>query len=200
MGHVKTEHKNRRGHRSAVGQQQQFDKTHWQFRYSHGGVLRKKRKGRQARPLTTKTPVHLVLKVDRAKIAKGFRSPLGFKICQTVIRTYAGRFYVKIEQLAICNDHIHLLVRFSKRSLAQNFFRVVAGQIAQGFKNNGFWVTGTQRIWKFRPFTRVIVGWKPYLIVRDYVRLNAKEAAGEIKYSKQRLRGLSSADWSLLWA
>lgn len=195
MGHAKTTKQ-----KSPTGQQQQFGKTHWQFRYNHGGVLRKKRRGRGARPLATKAPVHLVLKVDRAKIVKGFRSPLGFKICQTVIQTYASRFYVKIEQLAICGDHIHLLVRLSKRSLAQSFLRVVAGQIAQGFKNNGFWVTDTQRIWKFRPFTRVIQGWKPYLITKDYVRLNAKEATGEIKYSKQRLKGLSSSEWEILWA
>lgn len=180
--------------------QQSFNATHLKFRYNHGGVLRQSRLGRQARPLSTHNPIHLVLKVDRQKIRRGFRSPLGFKICNTVIHTYADRFSVKVEQLAICNDHIHLIVRLSRRSLGQHFFRVVAGQIAQNFKNNGFWVTDTQRIWKFRPFTRVVTGWKAYQIVRNYVQLNKKEAEGIIPYRKERLRGLSAGEWQLLWS
>lgn len=180
--------------------QRSFDKPHWQFRYTHGGILRRKRHGRKARPLATKSAIHLVFKIDRQKLKKGFRSPLGFQICNTVIKTYANRFFVKIEQLAICNDHIHLLIRLSRRSLGQNFFRVVAGQIAQNLKNNGFWVTDTQSVWKFRPFSRVIIGWKAYLIARDYVRLNAREADGSLPYKRERLRGLSAGEWEILWA
>src|SRR5690606_20354879 len=116
-----------------------------------------------------------------------------------VLQTYSKRFFVKVEQQAVCQDHIHLLVRLSRRSQGQHFFRVVAGQIAQILKHNGFWVTGTQGIWKFRPFTRVIVGWKAYQIARDYVRLNEKEASGQILYQRQRLRGLSAGEWELLW-
>lgn len=180
--------------------QTSFGKPHWQFQYNHGGSLRKRRRGRKARPLSTHAPVHLVFKAERKFLKRGFRSPLGFKICQEVIKSYSKRFYIKIEQLAICGDHIHLLIRLRRRSLGQNFFRVVAGQIAQNLKNNGFWVTDTQGVWKFRPFTRVVVGWKAYRIVRDYVQLNAKEAAGEIRYSKERLRGLSAGDWQILWS
>jgi len=115
-------------------------------------------------------------------------------------KRYAKRFFVKIEQQAICNDHIHLLVRFSRRSLGQHFLRVVAGQIAQQLEKNGFLVTDTQSVWKHRPFSRVIIGWKSYLIVKNYVRLNEKEAAGEIRYQKQRLKELSMQDWEILWS
>lgn len=87
----------------------------------------------------------------------------------------------------------------------------MAGQIAQQFKNNGFLavrnVTDTPaspakaaKLWKYRPFTRVIQGWKPYLIVRSYIQLNIKEAMGTIKYKPQRLKGLSSSEWEVLWA
>jgi hypothetical protein len=55
-------------------------------------------------------------------------------------------------------------------------------------------------LWKYRPFTRVVRGWKAYQVVRSYIRLNEKEARGEIPYRKQRLRGLSSADWGILWS
>lgn len=200
--------------------------NNWRFHHSHGGILRRKRMGRGARPLSTKDPIHLVLKLNRQVLRRGLRSPLGFKICNEVIQKYSKKFYVKIEQTAINQDHIHLLVRLSKRSLGIDFFRVVTGQIAQQFWKNGFvtiqdlnnrkMVTDTQsslqsqrllsristgkiKIWLHRPFTRVIKGWRAYQIVRNYIQLNLKEANREIPYKKLRLKGLSSYEWQLLW-
>ena len=99
------------------------------------------------------------------------------------------------------------MVRFSKRSQGQHFLRVVAGQVAQQFKKNGFLVTDTRlspektvKLWKYRPFTRVIKGWQPHLTVRNYIQLNLKEASGVIKYKSQRLKGLSSSEWEVLWS
>lgn len=184
-----------------------FHHSHWKFRYNHGGTLRQKRRGRGARPLSTRAPIHLVFKANRSHLRRGYRSPLGFQICNNVIKRYSKKFFVKIEQQAICNDHIHLLVRFTRRSLGQHFLRVVAGQIAQQMQKNGFLVTDTpqklgkkRKVWKFRPFSRVIIGWRPYLVVRDYVRLNEKEARGEIKYKAWRLKGLSPSEWDVLWS
>lgn len=205
------------------------------FQYSYGGELRKKRSGRGSRPLTTKDPIHLVLKVNRKNIRRGLRSPLGFKICNSIITKYAQKFYVKVEQVSINHDHIHLLVRLSRRSLGINFFRVVTGQIAQTFVNNGFMVTRSHtiksssqiysadsknkslissrscrvtdtprsnviklKLWKHRPFTRVVKGWKAYQIVQNYILLNEMEALGIIPYQKLRLKGLSSAEWKIL--
>lgn len=185
-------------------------KTNWRFRYNHGGILRKKRRGRKARPLSTKAPIHLVFKTDKKTLRRGLRSPLGFYIVNHIIKKYAQKFFVKIEQVSINHDHLHLLVRFSKRANAQSFLRVVTGQIAQQFQKNGFLivksVTDTQalpakkpKLWKYRPFSRVVLGWKPYQIVRNYIQLNKKEASGQIKYKPQRLKGLSLAEWEILW-
>jgi hypothetical protein len=57
----------------------------------------------------------------------------------------------------------------------------------------------TPKLWKYRPFTRVVRGYKAYKIVRDYIQLNEKEATGEVRYSKQRLRGLLADELSRLW-
>ncbi|PWU16665.1 MAG: hypothetical protein C5B49_10255 [Bdellovibrio sp.] len=46
-------------------------------------------------------------------------------------RQYASRFFVKIEQISVQGDHIPCLIRCSKGSMLQNFFRVLAGQISQ---------------------------------------------------------------------
>lgn len=188
------------GHRQQSQFQFAFGRGQGKFRYSHGGALRQKRRGRKARPLSTRAPIHLVFKANRSNLRRGYRSPLGFHIGNKIIKRYAKMFFVKVEQQAICNDHIHLLVRFSRRSLGQHFLRVVAGQIAQQFEKQGFLVTDTQSIWKHRPFSRVVLGWRACLVIRDYVRLNEKEAGGEIKYNKQRLRGLSPHEWRILWS
>ena len=112
------------------------------------------------------------------------------------------------------NDHIHLLIRTSRRKHFHHFFRVVAGQIAQRFENAGLLacakftakvnqnqkVTDNQNLWKYRPFSRVVRGWKSYKIIRNYIQLNEKEVKGAIKYQKKRLKGLSTSDWQILWA
>lgn len=186
--------------------QTEFDKLRWKFRYQHGGSLRSVRRGRKFRPLSTKTSIHIVFKAQRMNLKRGLRSPVGHEICQQILRRYAKRFFVKIEEQAICQDHIHLMIRLSRRSLGQDFFRVVAGQIAQEFGRRGYVVTDTPRkgvekvkaVWKHRPFTRVVLGRKGRWVVRAYVRLNEKEASGKIPYRKTRLRGLSSSEWKLL--
>ncbi len=55
------------------------------------------------------------------------------------------------------------------------------------------------KLWKYRPFTRVVKSYRAYKTVRDYIQLNEKEAIGEIRYQKRRLKGLSSSEWEVLW-
>ncbi len=54
-------------------------------------------------------------------------------------------------------------------------------------------------LWRYRPFSRVVKGYRAYVIVRDYIQLNEQEILGKISYQKNRLRGLSSSDWTILW-
>ena len=51
-----------------------LQKTHWKHRYSYGGTLRQKKAGRGMRPLSTRQPLHLVLKARKEKIKYGFRT------------------------------------------------------------------------------------------------------------------------------
>lgn len=203
-------------------------KTDWNFHYTHGGVLRQKRKGRGVRALSCREPLHLVFKVNSSRLRhKSFRSLRGMSLVRKIIARYAKMFFVRIEQVSIQHDHLHLLIRTSRRSLFHYFFRVVAGQIAQQFEKEGLLrsarVTDTPThalradkgdrksdsathpepkeipVWKHRPFSRVVRGYKAYLITRNYIQLNEKEVTGEIRYQTHRLRGLSSADWAVLW-
>ena len=184
---------------------------------NYGGSLRNQRNGRGSRPLSTKYPIHLVLKANRECIRSTFRFPKQFALIHLILKKYAKRFFIKVEQVTVQGDHIHLVIRISWRRNCHDFFRVFAGQIAQRFEKEGLLVcvvtdtpkhatakkrSGRKRkkLWKHRPFTRIVKGWRAYRTVRNYVQLNEKEALGEIPYRKERLRGLSSADWKILWA
>ena len=209
------------GHR-----QESLFKTHWQHALNYGGILRRKKLGRSQRPLSSREPLHLVLKAQKHTLRTGtLRSPYNRAIIQRLIKKYALRFHIKIEQYSIQGDHIHFLIRAPRRFRYQYFFRVLAGQIAQQFEHAGLLkaMTGTHPqnskqatksqsqvgskngesrtgLWMYRPYTRVVRGYRAYKIVRDYVQLNECEGRKVIRYNKLRLRGLTMADWALLWA
>ena len=184
---------------------------------SHGGSLRNQRKGRGQRPLSCKESLHIVFKLDRRRLrSKSLRAHKPFALSQAILKRYAKKFFIKIEQVSIQGDHIHALVRTSQRSFFHHFFRVTSGQIAQQFQKQGLLVSATykksvtdtpgksatkrKKLWIYRPFSRVVKGFKAYKIVRNYIQLNEQEARGIIKYSKLRLRGLSNEEWEILWS
>ena len=114
-----------------------FEKINWKFRFSHGGILRNSRKGRGQRPLSGKEPIHLVIKANKECLYGGFRSHRRYFLIQKIVDRYARKFFVKIEQISIQNDHVHFLIRASRRTQYQKFFKVVCGQIAQQFQKQG---------------------------------------------------------------
>jgi putative transposase len=148
-----------------------FESTNWKHRYSHGGRLRQVRAGRGARPLSSKESLHVVLKAHREVIGNGLRSHQRFALIQKVLKKYTVRFYIRLEQVSIQGDHIHLLIRTSRRSQFQYFFRVLSGQIAQRFENEGLLTVTdtppgdartTKKLWKYRPFSRIVKGWRAF--------------------------------------
>lgn len=188
-------------------------------RLSYGGQLRNKRDGRSQRPLSVGSPIHLVFKANRDCIPGGFRTPRRFQLLHAMLQQYAIRFSVKVEQVSIQGDHLHLVVRAPVRNRFQNFLRVFAGQVAQRFESEGLSrkmnravVTDTprgvvvsgngplRRLWMLRPFTRLVCGRRAYRTVQDYVQLNEKEALGDIPYRKSRLSGLLPEERKRLWS
>jgi putative transposase len=185
--------------------------------FSHGGSLRNHRAGRSHRPLSCKDPLHVVLKINKYALkGRSLRASKVFQLTQNMIRIYSKKFFVKVEQISIQNDHIHLLIRTSRRSLFHHFFRVVAGQIAQNCQQLGLYHQNTESkhvtdtptnklgkkvsLWKHRPFSRVVKGYRAYRRVRNYIQLNENEALGETVYQVNRLRGMTAEDIRKLWS
>ena len=197
---------------------------------SYGGELRKTRSGRKARPLSSKDSHHIVFKLNRDNLLnKGIRHPKNFSFIQSILTRYSRKFFIKIEKISYQHGHIHIIARTSRRSNLHNFFRVFSGQIAQNLKNNKpagkVMVTDTHNgaiiavndvnntqvkqrnrtnkkisLWRHRPFTRIVKGWKNYLTLQNYIQLNEKEVTGVIPYRKERLKGLSMIEWEKLWS
>ena len=204
--------------------QTQFQLASGSRSLEHGGEHRKKRHGRGRRQLSCKQALHVVFKINRIVLkTQSLRTHQNFKLSREIIQKYAARFFIRIDQISIQGDHIHCLVRTCRRSFFHHFFRVVSGQIAQQFEktdklrfviderfrrvtdtpkdvNNTLKIKRKLKLWMYRPFSRVVRGYKNYKIVRNYIQLNEKEALGIIPYKKNRLRGLSLAEWQILWA
>ncbi len=167
----------------------------------YGGNLRNQRAGRGHRPLSTRDPIHVVLKANRRRLrSQSLKTYANFRKITRVLQLYSIHFNVRMEQFAIEGDHIHLLLRAGRRAQFQAFFRVVAGQIAQRLPVVTDTRTRGTKLWKHRPFSNIVVGPTYYRNVRNYIQLNVKESSGEIRYQKKRLRGLSMRDWEILWA
>lgn len=97
-------------------------------RKEHGGAL-SDRKRRSKRILSMKDPIHLTLRSD---FAYGVRSLMKHRdLIRHMILKFSRRFKIKVYRHAICGNHIHLLIKGENRVGLQNFFRVLAGHIAQ---------------------------------------------------------------------
>jgi putative transposase len=153
--------------------------------------------------------------MNREAHRQGLRSYKSYALSMQVIHRFAKKFFIKVIQVSIQGNHIHMLIRAHGRSSFHHFFRVVAGQIAQGLVRRvtdtpaqglGRRVTDTPKppqkrtkFWKYRPFSRVVKSWTAEKTVRNYIQLNEKEARGEIPYSKERLKGLTPEQIQELW-
>ncbi|MEO5666685.1 MAG: hypothetical protein ABIR96_01365 [Bdellovibrionota bacterium] len=96
---------------------------------SFGGSLLKSSHAKTSRPLSSKQALHVVLRSDWAK---GTRSMLGHeRVIKNTFIQIGRKHGVKVYKVANAGNHLHLLVRFTKRRGLQNFLRGSCGLIAR---------------------------------------------------------------------
>ena len=154
---------------------------------AYGGILLKTRKGRaQGRPLSTQHSMHLVLKSSLAKGTWSFRygkNPI--KIRNIVLR-FAKKYGVAINSLANVGNHLHMQIKLNNRLAYRAFIRAITGAIAMTITGRSRWSQNNhalkeknfKRFWDYRPFSRVIFGWKALLSLRDYIEINQWQGEG----------------------
>jgi REP element-mobilizing transposase RayT len=177
------------------------------IRKEHGGSLGLGRR-RRRRPMNIKTPLHLVLRSD---FAYDGRSLMRHRpLIQKILKKAQIRFGIRIYEQAIVSNHIHLLVKGSDRQSLQNFFRVVAGHIAQGIlrdfpilpsekprrggapgnKDTKAKTRETEnKFWQVRIYSRIVSWGRDYFAAKRYVLNNTLEALGLIPYKPRKKGG-----------
>jgi hypothetical protein len=157
-------------------------------RLEHGGDLdRGKRK--QARPYSSRRPMHLVWRSSRARGAWSLRRKRNEAAAIDFIEQAAIRYRVKIYKFAVTGTHIHALARAHCRKDLQHFLRFVAGRIAQH-------VTGARRgqpcdggFWDEVVYSCVLTWGRQYRNVYSYIDMNLCETMGLVPF---RPRGASA--------
>jgi hypothetical protein len=127
---------------------------------------------KEKRYISTREAMHLVLRSDRAKGAHSFlrRS----KHARELIYKISEKYGVRIYKFANVGNHFHIVLRIYKRFLWKAFICELTSRLAALVGLNG-------KLWKGRPFTRVIAGWgRNFKNALGYVSLNQLEAAGVI--------------------
>lgn len=159
----------------------------------HGGVSVSGHP-REARPLSTKRPIHLVLKSSRATGERSFLRRKNAAGLKAIVERHAKRNGVKIYRFANAGNHLHFVVKISNRALFKTFLRSISGLIARLVlgAEKGAAKLGLQRstgakakFWDARPFTRVATWGKAFDVLCSYLALNNWEALGFIKHSRR---------------
>lgn len=182
-------------------------------RFFGGQLLQGRRKDR--RPLSTRDPIHIVMRSTWAKGATSFRQSRNQKGIDRLIHATANRYRVRVYQKAISHNHLHLVVQVRHVKLYKAFIRVLSGRIAtlvmQGRSFNEFLHDDAnttrstenlpqgetdlaepqgkgQKFWQFRPFSRVLHWGRDFKICCQYVMQNTLEALGFIRYTPRKDR------------
>jgi REP element-mobilizing transposase RayT len=173
-------------------------------RKEHGGALALNKR-RSRRPLSTKAPIHVMLRSD---FAKGPRSLLKHQfMIRAILRKASRLFQIKVYRVAICGNHLHFLVRGHHREDLQNFFRVLSGHVAQNILRE-FPVAEAERggapqkrkhpknqrkFWALLIYSRVLSGWgREFRVVAKYIEQNVLEALNLLPYQPRKSRFSSS--------
>ena len=151
-----------------------------QFSRTFGGDVRGKRKTK--RPLSTKLPIHLILRanhqVARKDMAKVFayRDQKNIRILQSV----AKKFQIKVYQSVFNYTHLHLIIVIPSRKAYIGFVRVLAAKLSA--------LAGLKRgvLFALRPYTRVANWGREFQGLLIYIKKNFLQAIGgvDVLYSE----------------
>lgn len=168
---------------------------------AYGGELLKTRKGRsRGRPLDTKQSMHMVLRSSLAIGPWSFRRH--HKKIDLIVKKFSNKYGVKILSLANVGNHLHFHLQLTSRHTYKPFIRAITAAIAMAVTGASRWQPLARRFklatqnkpsmknenrkkikfWDYRPFTRVVIGFRALLNLKDYIRINQIEGSGEFRH------------------
>lgn len=129
------------------------------------------------RPLSTKNPIHLILRSSKQDLRKNER-----EVIQNWNRL-ARKFGVRTYRVVVASDHLHALVRLHSQRLYNQFIQALTGMLSKRL----------QVKWRNRPTTRLAQWGKDFRRLKQYLELNFLEANHILEYRPKRTRDLP--DW-----
>jgi REP element-mobilizing transposase RayT len=147
---------------------------------AYGGSLLTKRAARQnARPLSTRHSMHLVLRSSQAINNWSFKHAKNRDKIRNIINNFANKYAVQILSIANVGTHLHIHMQLKNRLAYKPFIRAVTAAIAMAVTGASRWSKiPKMKFWDRRPFTRIIIGRRAFLNIKEYIKINALEALG----------------------
>ena len=152
---------------------------------TYGGSLEYRK---VARPFDSKKLTHAVFS---ARLGTALRFTKSTQSIHKLVRRLENRCAVKVYELAVNHDHIHVLFTAKRRQHQINFLRFFAAELGRKYKSisRSFGMRAPVSIWRKRPFTR-LVGWQKRSLetVKNYIRKNRHEALGFVEHEPRSHR------------
>ena len=137
------------------------------------------------RPFDSKKLTHTVFK---AKLGSAIWFTRSQGKVWDIAHQSAKRYGVRIKNLAINRDHIHILLYTRSREVQIRFLRFFSAEMGRMYKQ----IRGTSGLWVARPFTRLVSwGRRSLKAIARYFERNRFEAFGFVDY-KPRSHRISS--------
>lgn len=137
-----------------------------------GSLLVGKRKSK--RILTTKQPIHMILKGDVSLSGSLLKHK---NWIDKEIKRLAEKFTIKIYDYGVCSNHIHFGLKISSIENYKKFIKALSGRLAQKLKIK----------FLLRPFTKILSWGRQFQRVLSYIVQNKEEALG-IRSYKPRVK------------
>ena len=136
-----------------------------------GGSLTKGKRKTQ-RPLSTKKPLHLILKSQSKNLLCRRKEILKF------IDKYSQRFEIRAYGVSVQKDHIHFAVKIPSRGAYVKFIRTLSAMLSRIFKVR----------WRYLPFSRILSWGRDFRNVILYLKKNDEEVFGIRPYEPRKHR------------
>jgi REP element-mobilizing transposase RayT len=151
-----------------------------------GSKKLKKAHAREARPISVKRPMHLVMRSTLATGEKSFLRAKRARKIEELVHRLGKEKGVKVYRFANSGNHLHFIVLPRSREAFKSYIRAITGIIARltlGVeKGSGL----GKRFWDAKPYTKIIEWGREYKATCDYLLRNTLEALGFIPYQPRK--------------
>lgn len=152
---------------------------------------------REARPISVKRPIHVVMRSSHAKGARSFLATSRARKIERLVFRLGTHTGVRVYRYANSGNHLHLLVVTRSRKAFRAYLRAISGIIARialgvergrarGKSPADDKSTEIAKFWDARPFTRIVEWGREFQTVCGYIARNTLEALGFIPFQPRK--------------